>query len=426
MYQNKHQSSPVNYKNSKPVIFTLIGAGILFSVISLLAGFGVLLPVIGIALFVAWKKLEAKQLEAKIFAEKNGLDFQTLLKPALTGVDGVIFDEAIRIGDAYFTPWIASGNLQDYDFRLYEYMFASADSSSRSDSVFTVAEFTLDGEGLQFLLVSKTNRSVLNHKSISLHEYDLEGDFGSYFTLYGPKDAENEILRIFNPGNMAYLIDNYKDYNIELTPQHLYVYVTTPTGKILDAQDYQDILHRLTILNSELFKDIERIDFSKEAIVTTELKLPAKGSRITRSISTKTTIIMTTFFIGMAVSVFLLMWIENRIPNGYVQSSQAIVAKRQEIPCRGSSDSCNSYLVTIDYQANGQKYTTKQEAVRQYQVGERLDSVYYNSANPSRVKVKGINSSKYGMSVFIGFFVLFGVMLAWVLLSAHSKKRKSK
>ena len=52
----------------------------------------------------------------------------------------------------------------------------------------------------------------------------LEGDFNNYFTLYAPKEYEQDALYIFTPDLMTLLIDKVKDADVELIGDQLYIY----------------------------------------------------------------------------------------------------------------------------------------------------------------------------------------------------------
>lgn len=52
----------------------------------------------------------------------------------------------------------------------------------------------------------------------------LEGDFNKYFTLYVPRGFEIEALQIFAPDVMAKLIDKSKEFSLEFSGDHLYIY----------------------------------------------------------------------------------------------------------------------------------------------------------------------------------------------------------
>lgn len=53
----------------------------------------------------------------------------------------------------------------------------------------------------------------------------LEGQFDRYFSLYAPKEYEQEALYVFTPDLMALLIDNVNDYDAEVVGNQLFIYV---------------------------------------------------------------------------------------------------------------------------------------------------------------------------------------------------------
>ena len=56
----------------------------------------------------------------------------------------------------------------------------------------------------------------------------LEGDFNEHFTLYAPKEYEQDALYIFTPDFMALLIDEVAAYDVEIIDNYLFVYRSKP------------------------------------------------------------------------------------------------------------------------------------------------------------------------------------------------------
>ena len=52
----------------------------------------------------------------------------------------------------------------------------------------------------------------------------LEGNFDKYFTLYAPKEYEADALYVFTPDVMAVMIDEGRNYDIEIVGNELYIY----------------------------------------------------------------------------------------------------------------------------------------------------------------------------------------------------------
>lgn len=56
----------------------------------------------------------------------------------------------------------------------------------------------------------------------------LEGDFDRYFTLYCPREYEQDALYIFTPDLMALLIDTVSAFDVEIVDDWMFVYSTKP------------------------------------------------------------------------------------------------------------------------------------------------------------------------------------------------------
>lgn len=221
----------------------------------------IIVLVLGRILFSTSNK--ADELES--FAKIKGYTYKKM--HALPYRDGFIFSKEVFGDNNWYVYWSVSGLHNNHKFIFYQWLV-----------VINVLELEVDGEGLQFLLLSKTMKESMSNKKYKLQKYVLEGDFNNYFELYGTERAHTEILRVFSPDHMAYLIDNFKDYSIELTPTTLYVYCRN-SGLITNVDLCTKMIHLGEMLE-KFIKNIDRIDYSSDNYVPEELKKPKMGSRI--------------------------------------------------------------------------------------------------------------------------------------------------
>ncbi len=79
------------------------------------------------------------------------------------------------------------------------------------------------------ILDAKSNNTFNGRMSnLALFEsgqkFDLEGDFGKYFNVYAPSSYRPDTLYFLTPELMVQLIDNSKDFDIEVVDDQLYFY----------------------------------------------------------------------------------------------------------------------------------------------------------------------------------------------------------
>lgn len=81
----------------------------------------------------------------------------------------------------------------------------------------------------------------------------LEGDFDDYFTLYVPREYQQDALYIFTPDVMAALVDHARNFDIEIVDDDLYLYASSKLE--LATQSTWRLLFRLL---SEIMPEIDQ------------------------------------------------------------------------------------------------------------------------------------------------------------------------
>jgi hypothetical protein len=202
-----------------------------------------------------------QQSAVKDFAKQRNLQFQKMV--VLNGLDGVIFRnsgviQATGVSSGSMANWLISGVESNISFRMFEHRLSLGRNES---SNFTVMDIAVNGNGLRFLLASKTHPSTINNVNSGLQKLSLEGNFDSFFTLYGSAGSEVETLQIFTPDIMALLIDHYQDYAIELTPMHLFLYKQNP-NMLKSVSSIDQMLNDALGLTTKFFPVVTKVDTS--------------------------------------------------------------------------------------------------------------------------------------------------------------------
>lgn len=420
----------------------IIVIAVIFGLTLLLSGFGILLPLLIPLIIWYYRAYKRRESELKAFAVKNGFVLQGMT--TLNDLDGVIFHEPSRIfGQAqsqagYLLTWLVHGEVGGHRFRSYEYSLPGPDDNTPHDggiwvsasnmnktNNFLVMDLNVEGEGLQFLLVSKKQPTALNGLSIDLREYSLEGDFNDYFKLYAPEDAEIETLRIFTPDIMRELIENYQEYNIELTPQHLFLYKAAGSMS-KTVGNLEKMLNDVRGLSQKFLKGIERVDFSKENVVRPELTAPANRSRIAKKFTLGPAILMSALVVGFVAGAIFLVAQDSKVPDGYRAAAEAKVSSsRANDNCRNSGQDCTpNYTVSIDYRTiEGQYYNYSEVTVNNLKAGSTVQT-YYDPQDPVKVKTLGLNSSRIAIPVLVGSLILF-LAFIWGVYFAQNRRKPS-
>lgn len=383
----------------------------------MLSGGFILLPLlIPLAVWgVMAMKRQRSALEA--FAQAHGYIFQS--NTVLNDLDGAIFQNpAYLLGQSsgpnrgYLMSWLIHGEIDGRQFRMYDYDLNKSNSDRSGNANFDTLDIAVKGEGLQFLLVSNTHQSALNKLNISLKRYQLEGDFSRYFTLYGAEGAEIEILRIFSPDTMAYLIDHYQNYSLELTPQHFFLY--RASGFFGEGEaNCESLITAATDLSTRFFSDVEKVQYAENAVVPASVQVQADRSRITGGMPLWAAVIGTVAVCVGGAGIGYLINSDNRVPAGYVRAADAKVSQDMVVPCFSYNNSCStSYEVTADYTANGQPYRFHDSLVESHPVGSSIN-LYYDPTDPARADFVGGHSSKAALPI-IASFVLFITLFIWI------------
>jgi hypothetical protein len=74
------------------------------------------------------------------------------------------------------------------------------------------------------------------------------------------------VLRIFTPDVMAYLIDHYQTYSLELTPQHFFIYRDSSSLSQIEG-NCESLVAAATDLSTKFFSGVERVHYAENAVV---------------------------------------------------------------------------------------------------------------------------------------------------------------
>jgi hypothetical protein len=246
----------------------------------------------------------AKWMRLSRFAAANGLRFHSL--SAGPGYPGCVF----QVGDsrqAYDHLSTTSGRYVD----LGNYRYTTGSGKSRTTHHWGYVALRLDRELPNMVLDSKANNGLFGGTNLPqtfdrnqiLH---LEGDFDKYFTLYCPKQYEQDALYVFTPDLMALLVDDAAPFDVEIVDDWMFVY-SASAFRSLDAATYARLFHIVETVGNKAVSQTER--YHDDHVVSPGANIVApQGQRLRHRTSISTIVI----FGGI-----LAFWIYNLVQGNF-------------------------------------------------------------------------------------------------------------
>jgi hypothetical protein len=157
------------------------------------------------------------------FARANGLTF---LPSGVPSYPGAIFG----LGQGRLaTDHLATAAGRYLDLGNYRYSTGSGDDRTTHQWGFLALK--LDRALPHIVLDAKANNGLFGTSTLPIsfdraQVLSLEGDFDRYFTLYCPKDYERDALYVFTPDLLALLIDESRQFDVEIVDDWMFVYST--------------------------------------------------------------------------------------------------------------------------------------------------------------------------------------------------------
>lgn len=253
------------------------------------------------------------------FAARNGLQFmQTNRQPPY---QGMIFNEhlgsarcATNIVYSTDTPGVVA-----FEIGNYRYTTGSGKSSQQHNWVYirmkmdrNLPHVVLDAKANNHRVFGTDAGTNLPYSFTKDQVLHLEGDFDKYFTLYAPKEYEDDALYVFAPDVMAMLIDESRQFDAEIVDNEAYFYLQVESGVGLDNQALmQQLIGIVTTLGNKLHYETEH--YADDHIAPAEAQI-GKGYVTTLGRSLKGTTwtssaIANTAFIAIIILSFVAIFL---------------------------------------------------------------------------------------------------------------------
>lgn len=247
------------------------------------------------------------------FAAQNGLQFMQINRDP--PYQGMIFND--KLGSARLATNVmystSASDMVDFEIGNYGYTTGSGKDSQHHDWIYVrmkmdrnLPHIVLDAKANNhrvFGTDAGTNLPFSFTKDQILH---LEGDFDKYFTLYAPKEYEDDAMYIFAPNVMAMLIDESSQFDAEIVDNEAYFYLQMKPGASLDDPNLMKrLIGIVTTLGDKLHNETEHYADDHLAaaaakagtgyVTTTGRSL--KGTTWTPSAVVNTVIVLGVFFL---------------------------------------------------------------------------------------------------------------------------------
>ena len=271
------------------------GAWILFAFVAVFLAVAILLVVRHFGSGGSW----AKWMRLSQFAADNGLQFRShSANPSYTGM---IF----HLGDTRF----ASNHLNSTTGRFFDlgtFQYSTGSGKSRSTHYWGFLALQLDRKLPNMVLDSKENNTLFGSDLPITFKRDqilsLEGDFDKHFTLYCPKEYEQDALYVFTPDLMALLIDDAGSYDVEIVDDWMFIYSPHQFPQ-LDARNYARLFNIVQTVGTKTVSQTANYHDDRVGSATADIVAPA-GQRLRHGTSIGAMIFVVAFVGFWLYSVF--------------------------------------------------------------------------------------------------------------------------
>lgn len=234
--------TPVALLMFLPILLFIFGVGQASGTAALM-----MVPVLMIFLFIPGAILYGiinkgkRSLQIEQFCKDNNFSLQPLLD--VGDKTGSLFNR----GHSRIISNQMSGVDDDTEFCIYDYQYTTGSGKSSRTYQFGVAEITLKQKFPHILVDNKRDGSISGFEFDKSQKLELEGDFNTYFSVYGPKEYEIEVLQVLNPSVMVSLLSMHESFDIEIIGNKMYIYNRGMSAK---KQTFQAIFNAIEQLST--------------------------------------------------------------------------------------------------------------------------------------------------------------------------------
>jgi hypothetical protein len=246
----------------------------------------------------------SKWMRLSQFAAANGLQYRS--SSANPNYSGMIF----HLGDSR----VAHNHLNSTTGRFFDlgtFQYSTGSGKSRSTHYWGFLALNLDRQLPNMVLDSKENNNLFGSDLPITFKRDqilsLEGDFDKHFTLYCPKEYEQDALYVFTPDLMALLIDDAGSFDVEIVDDWMFIY-TPHAFAPLDARNYARLFNIVQTVGTKTVSQTANYHDDRVGSATANIVAP-QGQRLRHGTS------IGVLIIGGAIAAFWLFSLFNGSSN---------------------------------------------------------------------------------------------------------------
>ena len=244
---------------------------------------------LGVCAWSGWLLMARQADTAAIKMSKFAVDNGWLYERGPVSVDhqGLIFQQghSRRAGNVIVS---ANGSLDGLLFEMGDYQYTTGSGKNRQVHYWTYCCVELDRHVPHMVLDATSNNVSFFGKNIMSNlpmtfrkdqQLSLEGDFNKYFTLYAPRDYEQDAYYIFTPDLMALLIDTSQGFDAEVIDNKIYFYsprtgTQTPLSK---PEPVRTLMNIIATVGASMYR---RTDYyADDKIANRSVDVVANGGR---------------------------------------------------------------------------------------------------------------------------------------------------
>ena len=274
------------------------GGGASTTVALVMAFFGL----IGVIIFFANRGMLRKRAKLYKFANANGIT--TLFDRADPPYAGMIFSSGHTrkvIEALSFVDGVEIGN----------YKYVTGSGRSRSEHSWGYVRIPLSRQLPHMVLDAKKNNIFKTFTNLpggftKDQILQLEGNFNDYFTLYAPKQYEQDAFYVFTPDVMAALIDFGAQYDVEIIDNNLVLYSSNHLP-IYSKQYLEGLFTVIGKIGSELRDQTRRYADERVGDKTMNI-VAAPGKRLKPGLTAGaiiTFVLIVIWFVGRTILEFM-------------------------------------------------------------------------------------------------------------------------
>lgn len=203
-----------------------------------------------IVFYVYRAQSKARSSFWKQFAEINGWQYKQW--GDVKQESGIMF----RQGNTRGISNVIEGNIDDRQFKIFNYQFNIGLDKSKKTYYYTVFAFYFHGHFPHIYLNNKHNSYSLNIGEI----ISLSGEFDKQFSLSVPRKYEIEALQIFTPDVSAAILDGGFSHDIELVDREILFF---SDGQINDVEKLEKEFMSALKLEDLLDEKLDKMKFEK-------------------------------------------------------------------------------------------------------------------------------------------------------------------